>query len=322
MGVIVAPFSERTTEQALRAGPLLVDVARRERVPAFTASLIEGPAVLLGLHQREGRVLDAAACVARGVAVSRRATSGTAAFVGRRALLFSLALPHVAALFPDASPRTLLNRNVRPFLRGLSAAGALAHYFGREFVSVRKRPAMLLAFDVGEDGAVLVEGILGIEEPFALPAALASEDERAIERFAGHAPLALAEVLSAGTTPETVARCVADAIAARASSAVTAVGSLPDRLAPGPADPLPPGAVLLDPVRIPIGWLERATLPEARLWLGGDVLAPRFALDRLAAAVPGARTDDLEALPIDGVSVREILEKLPIEKFPRVAVNE
>lgn len=317
MAVIVAQFSERTTGEALRVGPALVDVARRELVPAFAASLIEGPAVLLGLHQRAERVLDGAACRAGGVAIFRRATSGTAAFVGRRALVFSLALPGVAALFPDASPRTLLNRNVRPLLRGLSAAGALAHYFGREVVSVRKRPAVLLGFDVGEDGAVLVEAIAGLEEPFALPAGLASEDERAIDRFAGRAPLALAEVLSAGTTPERVARFVADAFAARASSAVTAVSSLADPLSPGAlstdsVDLLPAGAVLLDPVRIPIGWLERAIVPGAGLWLGGDVLAPRFALDRLAAvAGAGDHTDDLDALPIDGVSVREILEKLP-----------
>lgn len=320
--VIVAQFSERTTGEALRVGPALVDVARRELVPAFAASLIEGPAVLLGLHQRAERVLEGAACRAGGVAIFRRATSGTAAFVGRRALVFSLALPGVAALFPDASPRTLLNRNVRPLLRGLSAAGALAHYFGREVVSVRKRPAVLLGFDVGEDGAVLVEAIAGLEEPFALPAALASEDERALDRFAGRAPLALAEVLSAGTTPEWVARCVAEAFAARGSSAVTAVGALSGLLAPDPlasgsrspdsADLLPAGAVLLDPVRIPIGWLERVSVPGAGLWLGGDVLAPRFVLDRLAAVAGGhGHTDDLDALPIDGVSVRELLEKLP-----------
>jgi hypothetical protein len=220
--VLIAPFSARTVEQALHAGPALLDAAREARAPAFAASLVEGPAVVLGQHQRAPRVLDVAGCRAAGVPVFRRATPGTAAFLGRRALVLSLALPHVAALFPDASHRTLLNRNVRPFLRGFTAAGALAHYFGRDVVSIRKRPAALLAFDAGDDGAVLIEVIAGFDQPFALPAELASDEERAAPgRFGGHAPVALAEVLPPGTEPGTVARCVADALAARAGTPVT-----------------------------------------------------------------------------------------------------
>lgn len=314
---------------ALDASLRLLATARREGVPCFGASLLEGPAVLLGQHQRAARVVDVERCRAGGIPVFRRATSGTAAFVGRRALLFSLALPHVGALFADASPRTLLNRNVRPFLRGLSAAGAMAHYFGREWVSARKRPAMLVGFDATEDGAVLVEAIAGIEEAFALPDEIASEDERAVDRFTGNAPAGLAEVLPAGTTPEKVAQCVADAVGARASGPVIVrlegplarvgdahagdahTGGDAGRFSVdlGSADPVPEGATLLAPARVPIGWLERARMPDnGGLWLGGDVLAPRWVLDRLAAAASGQAVD-LGDGPLEGVSAEELAAK-------------
>ena len=350
--MLLAPLEERTIGQALDVGCALVGAARLERVPCFAASLICGPAVVLGQHQRAPRVLDVGRCRADGFPVVRRSTAGTAAFVGRRALLFSLALPHVAALFPDASPRTLLNRNVRPFLRGLTAAGALAHYFGREWVSVRKRPAMLLGFDAAEDGVVLVEAIAGFDEAFALPGELASDDERAVGRFTGHVPVALSEVLPAGTAPETVAGCVADAVAARASTPVMLRADWPAPAEAGDVarfsvdldsmEPVPSGAVLLAPARVPIGWLERARVYEAvspeagspggapleagadaaqggllesapgsaphKIWLGGDVMAPRFVLDRLAGVASG-QTGDLGEGPIEGVSAEELVEK-------------
>ena len=64
--------------------------------------------------------------------VVRRRTTGTAAWIGRRALWCSLALPAVDALYDDATLPTLLNRNVRPWLRGFTRSGIPAAYFGRE----------------------------------------------------------------------------------------------------------------------------------------------------------------------------------------------
>src|SRR5689334_25084131 len=116
--MILSPIASRSIEDALGLGPALVDLARVERVPCLAASLTLGPAVRLGQHQRAGRVLDVPACERSNVRVFQRATSGTAAYAGKRALIFTLALPHVGALFPDATFRTLLNRNVRPFLKG------------------------------------------------------------------------------------------------------------------------------------------------------------------------------------------------------------
>jgi hypothetical protein len=316
--VLLAPFSQRPIEDALHAGPALLRAAREHGVVCFAASLVEGPAVLLGRHQRAARVLDLAEVARTATPVFRRCTAGTAAFAGGRTLVFTLALPHVTALFPDASFRTLLNRNVRPFLKGLTAAGALAHYFGREWLSSRRRPAALLGFEVDTDGAVLIEAIAGFDASIALPASLASADERSLDRFTGHSPAALAELLPADRTPEHVARCLADAVAARAQ---TVISTLPPPSSEPPAgsfavdlssdDPLPAGATLLAPSRIPIGWLERAATPGGPLWLGGDVLAPRHVLDRVAAAAAGALDGGLysDDLPLEGVSLRELLEE-------------
>lgn len=295
--VLVSPLSPRSIDDALGLGPALVALARAERVPCVAASSIEGPAVLLGRHQRAARVLDPQACARAGVAVARRTTSGTAAFAGKRALLISLALPHVAALYPDATFRTLLNRNVRPFLKGFAAARASAHYFGREWISIHKQPGALLAFDVTADGLVLIEAFAGFDEPFSLPPELASDDERSLARFGEHTPIALAAALPAETSPDTVARCLLDAIAARATTHVT-LHAPPLLFAPpgsfavdlAATEPVPSRALLGAPAHIPIGWLERALLPAdaaARLWLGGDVLAPRFFLDRIADVAAG-----------------------------------
>lgn len=317
--MFIAPFTRRTIEHSLHAGGALVQAAREAGAATFAASLVEGPAVLLGRHQRAARVVDLAEAARRGIPVFRRRTAGTAAFASGRTLVFTLALPRVTTLFPDASYRTLLNRNVRPFLKGLSAAGALSHYFGREWVSSQRRPVLLLGFDVEPDGAVLIEAIAGFDHPFSLPPSLASEDERSLDRFTGHPPAALSELLPEGKTPESVAQCLADAIAARAPTArMERPDLLPAPPAPDPAgdlsllDPVPPGASLLPPVRMPIGWLERAALPgSAPLWLGGDVLAPRWGLDRIAAAAAGIQDHELNTMdvPLEGVSLPELLGK-------------
>lgn len=370
--MLIAPPSRRSLESALRAGPALVEAAHASGEACFAASLVErgGPAVVLGRHQRAARVLDLDGARRAGALVLRRRTAGTAAFVSGRALVFTLALPRVTALFPDASLRTLLNRHVRPFLKGLTAAGVLSHYFGREWVSSRRRPVMLLGFDVEPDGAALVEAFAGFDQPFSVPPWLASGEESAMDRYSGQPPAALSELLPEGRGPGHVLGCVTGAVAARASTpvreradllaGVDAAGaaegrveggvgaavarpcaaSVPDAGADGGAEwmlvdlassaPVPPSAALLPPARIPIGWLERARLPGGSLWLGGDVLAPRFWLDRVAAALSMASHEEEldvntpmnEAVervaaadlysadpPVEGVSLAELLEK-------------
>jgi hypothetical protein len=271
---------------------------------SLAASVVRGPAVVLGAGQRAGRVLQLDACAATGTAVYRRLTSGTAAYVGDRAIVWTLALPHVAALFPDATPRTLLNRNVRVFLNGLRrVGGAPAHYFGREWISVDRRPAALLGFEVSQGGAVLIEVIAGMDASLALPAAITTAEERAIDRWLGKTPAALGEVMT-GDAPA-IAGEVMHAVARR--SATPIAGPPPGPLTPLPSltdarSPMPPGFVAGPGMRVPIGWLDTGLHPATgEVWLGGDVLAPAYVYRSVALG-------DLEPgeVALDGASLADL----------------
>jgi hypothetical protein len=291
--------------EALALGPALVERAATDRVAIVSASVVSGPALVLGAMQRAGRVVRLEVCREAGVTVLRRATTGTAAYVGGSAILWTLALPHVASLAPDATPRTLLNRNVRGFLKGLAQVGALAHYFGREWIAVQRRPAAILGFDVTRDGAVLLEVLAGVDGSLAVPESLATDDERAVDRFRGAEPIPLGEVVR--TDPHDVARSVMDAVASRDLSkaeAFTFAGH--ERAAPVTRvdDPMPEGFTPRQGLRVPIGWIDTG-YDEAsrRVWVGGDVLAPVHVFAAIAdgqepegdGPIEGATLDDLRA---------------------------
>jgi hypothetical protein len=300
----------RSLPEALALGPALLACARAERRAWIGASLVEGPAVVLGASQRAGRVVDLAACAAAGVAVLRRATTGTAVYLGRRGVVWTLALPHFAALAPDATARTLLNRNVRGFLKGFTRAGALAHYFGREWISVRGRPAAVLGVDAAPDGAALLEVWAGHDAPPGLPPALATEDERSVDRWLGKQPAALAEVLPPGASLEELSRAVIDGVAQRAPApieeaaapALDVSGYPPIR---DPLDPLPAGYAPASLERVPIGWIESARGPaDAAVWIGSDALSSRWILEAIARDAEAAL--DPEALALDGAAALDL----------------
>jgi hypothetical protein len=117
---------------------------------------IDSVARVLGAFQRKS---DAAG------ASHRRISGGPALDVGPDTLYMGLALARVDALF-DCDPPRLLNRYVRPLLKALTRAGAPAHYFGRDFVSVQHRPAAQIGFahDAASDRAV-VEAYVPIARP-------------------------------------------------------------------------------------------------------------------------------------------------------------
>lgn len=312
------PAAPRPLLDALALGPALLDRARAERTPWIAASVVAGPAIVLGAAQRAGRVVDLAACARDDVVVLRRATTGAAAHLGARAVVWTLALPHVAALAPDAGARTALNRNVRGFLKGFTRAGAIAHYFGREWISVRHRPAALLGLEVAADGAVLIEVWSSHDTPPALPAALATDDERAIDRFLGKVPAALAEVLPAGLAPEALARVVLEAVALHAASPLDEGEPLIDlpreRFRPieDPLDPLPPSHHPAALARVPIGWVEAAAPPgagpgdAAPVWVGGDVLTGRWILDEIGRGAAPLSLDPT-AVALEGATVADLV---------------
>lgn len=297
---VIAPSSRPLAEALALAPELLARASQGEAV--ITASVVDGPAVVLGALQRAGRVVDVAACATAATPVLRRCTTGTAAYVGQRAILWTLALPHVAALHPDATPRTLLNRNVRGFLRGLSRGGAPARYFGREWIAIAHRPAALLGFEALADGRIVIEVFAGLDAALALPIALCADEERAVDRWRGKEPTALGP-----GSPAALALHVIEAVAGHASSDLTRADGPTDRgVAAAIVDarsPVPAGLALAAPRRAPIGWIDAAADPASgQLWLGGDALVASFAVRALGDALARGDAPAPGEAPIDGAS--------------------
>lgn len=262
------------------ARSLALREACRDGEARVAAALVRGPCVALGSRQR-------AAAVLRDVAHTHRATTGAEAWIGGTALWWTLALPRVNALMPDATAHTLLNRNVRGFLRGLTGCGALAHYFGRDVIAVRHKPAALLGYDLLDDGRTLIDVIAGWDEGVTLPAAHRAPRRARVDRPEG---IALASVIP-DRTPEDVAARVMAAVAARGGETLTEEPDETLVLRPEPDETL----VLRGEVAVPIGWVE-AGLLAGRPWLGGDLLASTAWLTRAEDALARG-----EALPEDAV---------------------
>lgn len=222
-----------------------------------TASIVRGPVALLGARQRASSVLV-------DTPWARRPTTGAEAWIAETGIVWSLALPHVAALFPDARGETLLNRNVRGFLRGLTRCGALAHYLGRDVISVQRRAAAMLGYDVCDDGRVLVEVIAGWERATTLPDARQRAQRREVPREEG---VALRGYVGA-RGPDEVADAVIQAVASTSSVALVEGDPLEGAAAPETASG---EAIVRSARRVPIGWVEAGELDGAP-WLGGDLL--------------------------------------------------
>ena len=315
----------RSLDAALALGPSLLAHAEEDQTPWITASLVTGPAILLGAVQRAGRVVDLAACAAARTPVLRRATTGTAAYLPATALLWTLALPHQGTLVPDTTPATLLNRNVRPFLKGFARAGFAAHYFGREWIAIGHSPTALLGFDVAQSGAVLIEVIAGYDGDIMIPVALAAPEEQHIARWRGKTPVSLLEIHPRAAAPLELARAVVAGVAERARR-VLEPRDLPDRegradcaVADG-RDPIPPGLAAVALVRCPIGWLDVALAPaeDGAAWVGGDLLAPRHALRAAAGMACGATRVDLDQAPIEGSRWPDVIAALEEARAARL----
>jgi hypothetical protein len=302
---IVAP-RETSVAEALASSRALLEATVTDGEARVAAQIVRGSAVVLGAHQRAGRVVRIEACAGAGVPVHRRATSGIAAFVDGTALLWTLALPHVAAIHPDATARTLLNRNVRGFLKGLTRAGAHAAYFGRAVIAVRsgdaRVPAALLGFDVTPSGAVLLEVLAGFDATLAIPASLATEEELVRDRARGP----LAHALGVGLRHD--ARELAAIVIEALTVGARATHEAPPRVVPfhpltSPGDPMPEGFVAGPSVAVPIGVLDTGHDAAGRVWLGGDALAPSHLYRSIAEGL--AASPDVA---IDGATVADLRE--------------
>lgn len=127
----------------------------------------------------------------------RRASGGRSVVLGPGCVYVALALPTPAAVGPDVNGSNLLNRLLRPLLRALTGEGALAHYFGRDWIAVQKRPAGTVAFAHERGtGRTVVEAFLGVSQSVALAPAHPSylgKVPDTIERLSGK-PMQSADV--------------------------------------------------------------------------------------------------------------------------------
>lgn len=306
---IVHP-KDRSVVEALALSRAVLDVAEERRSGVLAASSVRGPAVILGAMQRAGRVVDMDACVKAGVTVCRRWTTGTAAWMGGTGLVLALALPDVAFIEKDATARTLLNRNVRPLLHGFSRAGAMAHYFGRESISLKRRPAGLLGYDVTRKGGVLIELVVGFDQSIALPTNLTTTDERKVTRFQGKTAASVTDVLP-NAHIEPFAVRVIEGFVEYVGTPATPLEMPQDRLdtwtcdpVTNELDPCPKGILPRSLESVPIGYIETGSRkgPAGYCeWIGGDVLAPRW----LYEDVMGAR--GIPNVPIDGAKLDDLV---------------
>jgi hypothetical protein len=243
-------------------------------------------AIALGAFQRSSG--------ASGHLVVRRGSGGPSVRMGPGTLWLALLLPRIDA-FVACDPPRLVNRYVRPLLRALANCGALAHFFGRDWLSVKHRPAAWIGFahDSGT-GRAVVEAFVARETPF---------DVEPRASYQGKEPGTLA---SLGTLIEEDR--LAKAIVAAYSDAYgrTAVdrGSLsppPDsgggREGGSPVRADPPWTATLDEVIGPLGAGPDAS---GRFRIGGDLLVSRDALAALETSVAGARDEDLGSV-IDAI---------------------
>lgn len=208
--------------QAVATGAVLLDaVASADNSPAmlYGASLT-GDALALGLWQRAGDALNGDAAAKRKALVVRRSTGGPLAYAGDGIVYFALALRHASVLMSCPKDR-VLNRNVRGFLGGLSLGGEAAHYFGREYVSVARRPAALVSWDRLADGRVLLEVFASHTRSFVPDAALDGYPAPSEPRFLGKEPILLAEAWGGAKPIEQIVRAVAEGHPSRFGSEVT-----------------------------------------------------------------------------------------------------
>jgi hypothetical protein len=230
-------------------------------------------ALLLGAFQR----------ASAGAAVLRRGSGGPEVRVGPGTVHIALALAHPGALVACDAKR-IVNRSVRPLLGALTRIGALAHFFGRDWVSVAHRPAAWVGFghDAGS-GRTLFEAFVGLRTSFhAGPRA----------SFLGKEPGSLEAITGAALDPARVVDAVVEAYA-KAWDAEPFDAPAPEASLDAPVLAEPPWAATAEEA---IGTIGAGPDAQDVFRIGGDLLVSRDALARLEAATPSTADADLPAL--------------------------
>ena len=235
----------------------------------LSVSPLEEDLIVLGTFQR--RTDATAQCV-------RRTSGGAAVEVGRGTLHVRLALAHPAALVPCDAVR-LVNRYVRPLLAALTKLGQKASYFGRDWISMGKRPVAHVGFSHdASTGHAAFEAFVAVARPFATGAHAARAS------FQGKQPVTLEEVharpIELGALAESIERAYAEAYA----DALAILPRTSPRWEPAPLDP--PWTATADEA---IGEIGAGPDAQGIFRVGGDFLASRDAVDNLERELAALR---------------------------------
>jgi hypothetical protein len=299
IGVIRA--GERSAQELAAHSRGALDRSLAEPAQLWVA-IARDDAVLVGAFQR-------GAGMAPEWPLVRRGSGGPEIRVGPGTVHVALALAHPGALRGFADERRIVNRAVRPLLRALAKTGGLAHFFGRDWISVAHHPVGWVGF--AHDAAsrrTLFEAFVGVRTPFAL-GPRASFLGKAVATLESLREGPLEPPGSRGFTAERLASAVVDAYVAQAGGdardlapaevAATATGAGDDPRAD------PPWTATCEEA---IGLVGAG--PDARgvLRVGGDLLVSRDALARLEERLAGATRADVprvvdETLAAPGVAL-------------------
>jgi hypothetical protein len=273
--------------------------AESEQQPALVSAAVTGDALVLGRLQRADTLRERSP--ARfDLAIEHRCTTGTEARLSGAVLYHALALPRVDALFPDATARTLLNRNLRPLLRGYTAAGIPLRYFGTEVLALLGHPVALVGYEHSGAGAVLIEVLIGLESPCVVRSALKRE-----------APAALYAVLRREPAPLDLLERAVQGVIERLGVSAQEIACLTPIAAAPACEPAPVEAS----VPIPLGVVEASGAS-----ISGDLLVSTSALRQVEALAQAALDaqqplsdavlEPLRGAPLDGARPADLLQAL------------
>ena len=299
---------ETELDGALELGGRALGWTETHGRPLLASTSFTAEALVLGSLQRED-TLRGRSSARFDVRVARRLSTGTEAQLSGAVLYHALALPRVDALYGDAKARTLLNRNLRALLRGYTAAGVPLRYFGTEVLALLGHPVALVGYDQTASGAVLIEVLIGLENPCVVRPAVRREP-----------PAALFSVLRQS-------RPAHDLLCKAVNGVVSSLGATPiDVAAVLPVMPAATEAPVGDvaaSVAIPLGVIEAAA---ASLRITGDLLISRNALSQVQALAQaqlavGEPISDacllpMQQAPLDGARPFDLLRALVLASGP------
>jgi hypothetical protein len=303
----------------------LVDRTR----PLLWISPVVRREICLGAFQRARSALSPGA-LAGPQTITRRVSGGPALDLGPGTLHVLLALPSPSALLDADAPR-LVNRHVRPLLRALTRLGALAQYFGRDWVTVAHRPAGWVGFaHDSASGACCFEAFVALSHPFALDLSLDGYPARVVAPFLGKSPATVEQAAGKSLSMERAAALIGEAYEALGGGIARASWAA-EQVRPVAGDERAPWGGL---VEAPIGFLgARGGATEGGF--GGDLLGSADLIARLDEAVRGlswgvfrdeigaalARSFDEGGL-IDGVRDPSILIDLILQTMNDGLINQ